>query len=138
MGPFDGTKVERRNMTAKSRPDIVDGKSTKMKVGCGNLYISVNFNDDGKPFEVFLNGSKLGGCRANQEGLSRLATLCLKHDVPLEEVMDQLQLIVCPACTRAKAKLTDQEAVKVFPTSCPDAVAKALDKLAQSYNKTKK
>ena len=107
------------------RPKDLDGKTRKIKVGCGTLYLTVNFNNK-KPVELFLNGSKLGGCRANQEGLSRLVSLAFKTGTDVSEVIDQLELIKCPACTRAKAKLNDEKEVKDYPTSCPDAVAKFL------------
>jgi ribonucleoside-diphosphate reductase alpha chain len=111
-----------------TRPQIVDGKTKKAVIGCGTLYLTLNFVN-GKPFELFLNGSKMGGCRANQESISRLATLAMKHDIPTAEIIDQLSLIKCPACTRAKAKL-NQEEMADFPTSCGDAVAKFLKEVA--------
>ena len=108
-----------------TRPKDLEGKTRKIKVGCGTLYLTVNFHDK-KPVELFLNGSKLGGCRANQEGLSRLVSLAFKTGTSVADVIDQLELIKCPACTRAKAKLDNEKEVQDFPTSCSDAVAKFL------------
>jgi len=116
-------------MVKKSdRPELIDGVTKKVKVGCGTLFITVGY-DGAKVTEVFLNGSKLGGCRANQECIGRLLSLAFRHNIPLTEVIDQMELIVCPACTRAKAKLTDPKRIKEFPTSCGDAVAKLLKQL---------
>jgi len=95
------------------------------------LFITVGYSE-GKVTEVFLNGSKLGGCRANQECIGRLLSLAFRHDIPLAEIIDQMELIVCPACTRAKAKLSSPESIKNFPTSCGDAVAKLLKQLIAS------
>lgn len=111
-----------------ARPEILSGKTTKIKVGCGSLFITLNFGENKTPFEIFLNGSKLGGCRANQEAISRLVTLCFQNNVSIEAIIDQLELIKCPSCTRAKAKLNSQEEIRNFPTSCGDAVAKLLKK----------
>lgn len=36
----------------KTRPKIVHGETTKIKTGCGNLYITVN-KDGENPIEVF-------------------------------------------------------------------------------------
>jgi len=125
-------------MTGKSeRPKRIDGHIEKVKVGCGTLFLTVGINK-GKISEIFLNGSKLGGCRANQEGLGRLLSLACRHEIPIEEIIDQMQLIICPACTRAKAKLNDPEKIKEFPTSCPDAVAKALTSILASLPNEKK
>ena len=107
------------------RPEILPGNTKKFIVGCGSLYIAINKNE-GKLYEVFQNGSKLGGCRANQEGVSRLVSLCLRKGIDPEEIIDQLSLIKCPVCSSAKAKLETQEQKRNFPTSCPDAVAKML------------
>ena len=125
-------------MTGKSeRPKRIDGHIEKVKVGCGTLFLTVGVNK-GKISEIFLNGSKLGGCRANQEGLGRLLSLACRHEIPIEEIIDQMQLIICPACTRAKAKLADQDKIREFPTSCPDAVAKALTSIIEAQAVDKK
>jgi TSCPD domain len=125
-------------MTNKSeRPDLIDGHIKKVKVGCGTLFIPIGI-EKGKITEIFLNGSKLGGCRANQEGIGRLLSLAFRHDIPIEEIIDQLQLIVCPACTRVKAKLSDPEKIRDFPTSCPDAVAKLLQTVVDANKPDKK
>ncbi len=116
------------------RPEIVDGKTGKIDVGCGSLYLTLNFVNN-KPFELFLNGSKLGGCRANQESISRLTTLLFKRECPIEEIIDQLELIKCPACTRVKAKMDKSEDIKNFPTSCGDGVAKFLNKYGKKEEK---
>lgn len=107
------------------RPDIIDGHIQKIKTGCGTLFITVG-KVEGKISELFLNGSKLGGCRANQEGLSRLVSLALRTGTDIKDIIDQLELIKCPACTRVKAKLDNEKEIKDFPCSCPDAVSKVL------------
>lgn len=110
------------------RPKDIEGKIRKTKVGCGGLYMTIGFKE-GKPWELFLNGSKLGGCRASQEGLSRLVSLCFRKGIEIEDIIDQLELIKCPAASRAKARLDNEKEIQDFPTSCPDAVAKFLSSL---------
>jgi ribonucleoside-diphosphate reductase alpha chain len=111
------------------RPKILDGKTTKIKVGCGSLFITLNYDKDKKPFEIFLSGSKLGGCEGNQNAISRLISLCFQNNISVDTVIEQLELIKCHSCTRAKAKLTTQEDIKNFPTSCGDAVSKFLKEI---------
>jgi len=120
----------------KTRPEILDGHIKKVRVACGSLFISVGVSNS-QVTEVFLNGSKLGGCRANQECIGRLLSLALRHNIPLEEIIDQTEMILCPACTRAKAKLTDPEKIKDYPTSCSDAVAKFLTTILDQQKKLK-
>jgi len=112
-----------------TRPKVLEGKTAKLKVGCGSLFLTLNLKD-GQPFEIFLSGSKLGGCKSNQEGLGRLITLLFRKGATIDEIKDTLELIKCPACSAAKAKLEPEEK-KDFPTSCPDAVAKFLDLISK-------
>jgi len=112
-----------------SRPEVLQGYTTKVKTGCGALFLTINFDQD-RPFEIFLNSSKLGGCSGNQNAIARLLTLCFKNNVSIEDIVDQLQGISCPACTRAKAKLGKDEIVD-YPTSCPDAVARFIKKMVK-------
>lgn len=118
-------------MVREARPEMLDGGIKKVKVGCGTLFLTVGYHK-GKLHEIFLNGSKLGGCRASQESTGRLLSLAFKYEIPLAEIIDQLALISCPACTRAKAKLEDVEKIKNFPTSCADAVAKLIRQLLEN------
>ena len=111
------------------REEILDGKTIKVKVGCGTLFITLNLDKDKKPYEIFLNGSKLGGCEGNQSAISRLISLCFQNNISTDTIIESLELIKCHSCTRAKAKLDDKEDVKNFPTSCGDAVAKFLKKI---------
>lgn len=109
------------------RPEMLQGKTVKMKVGCGSLFITLNYFD-GKPFELFLMGSKLSGCSGNQNAIARLITLCFKNNVPTGDIIDQLSNISCPACVRIKAKLGKDEIID-FPSSCGDACSRFIKKL---------
>lgn len=102
--------------TPRARPDVLVGTTQKFKIGCGNLYVTVNSDDRGV-CEVFTNTGREGGCASQSEATSRLISIALRAGVPPEAVIEQIRGIRCPACIR-------REGVKV--TSCPDALGRAV------------
>lgn len=85
---------------------------------CGTLYITVNCDDDGDLVETFIESSKGGICKANTAAVNRLVSVALRSGVKVDEIIDQLRGIYCPAC--AKTNKT------VDGLSCPDIMAKTL------------
>ena len=101
------------------REEILSGKTVRVKTGCGYMYITVNQRGN-KPFEVFLEIGKAGGCVSSQsEALGRLVSLCLRNNVDVELVREQLHSIHCNVPLIDGAK------------SCADAIAIALEKLKE-------
>ena len=107
----------------RERPKITHGKTTKFKMGCGTLYITVNADDVGI-CEVFVYLGGLGGCPSQSEATTRLASLALRSGVSVEEVVGQLKLIRCLSTERAK-RLEGGEEIDVL--SCADAIGRALE-----------
>src|SRR5690606_9856299 len=68
--------------------------------------------------EVFISNGSNGGC-PNIEGEARLISLALRNGVSMEEVLDQLESVVCPKAVASK---------KTNAKSCSDAVAKTIRK----------
>jgi len=102
----------------KARPSQLSGSTHKIKVGCGTMYVTVNKDED-NPFEVFATLGKGGGCAAAQnEAISRLASLALRSGASCEEVIKQLCGIAC----HSPVRYGDGEATK----SCADAISKIL------------
>ncbi|HHH78090.1 MAG TPA: vitamin B12-dependent ribonucleotide reductase [Thermoplasmatales archaeon] len=102
----------------KPRPVVVRGVTRKVSTGCGNLYVTMNEDEDGL-FEVFARLGKAGGCAdAQLEAIGRLISLCLRSGVKTEEIVKQLKAIRCPSPLLARGGPI---------LSCPDAVAKALE-----------
>jgi len=99
----------------------MQGVTGKIKVGCGNLYITINYDDEG-PFEVFSSLGKAGGCAAAQiEAISRLVSLGLRSGIDPFQIVRQLKGIRCPI------------PIKIGPgqgeiLSCPDAIGRALER----------
>lgn len=108
----------------KKRPPVIKGATRLLKTGCGHLYVTINEDEDGKPFEVFTNIGKAGGCASSQsEAIGRLISLSLRSNIEPEEIVKQLKGISChqPSWT---------EGGKIL--SCSDAIAKAIEKYLHS------
>lgn len=106
----------------RPRPDVTMGYTEKVKIGCGNLYITVNYDEQGV-CEVFTNTGRAGGCPSQSEATARLMSVALRAGVDSEELIRQLKGIRCPSTIR-------QQGMAV--TSCPDAIAKAIEKVMQA------
>lgn len=75
----------------RHRPDIVRGVTERVLTGHGTMYVTVNFDGEGKPFELFTTIGKAGGSEpAHLEGLSRMVSLCLRSGISPDEIIDQL------------------------------------------------
>ena len=103
----------------RERPATMTGLTHRIKSGHGNMYVTVNTDEQGKPFELFTTLGKAGGCDAAQlEAISRLASLALRAGVEAELIIEQLRGITCcPAWDNG-----------ILVRSAPDAVALALAK----------
>ena len=85
-----GVRVPRR------RPRQIRGITERVRTGHGNMYVTVNLDDRGKPFEVFGAMGKSGGCDAALlEAVSRLTSLALRAGIEADDVIRQLQGITC-------------------------------------------
>lgn len=111
-------KVQR--IVPKKRPSVIKGSTRLMKTGCGNLYVTINEDESGRPFEVFTNIGKAGGCASSQaEAIGRLISLALRSNIDPEEIIKQLKGISCHQHSWS-------EGGKIL--SCSDAIAKAIEK----------
>lgn len=123
-----GVKTEKDASTSKKivprdRPAITSGITEKVRVGCGNLYITVNYDDNGI-CEVFTNVGRAGGCPSQSEATSRLISIALRSGIDVNEIIGQLKGIRCHSTLRQRANNKD---IKVL--SCPDAIAKTIEKV---------
>ncbi|WP_407314624.1 vitamin B12-dependent ribonucleotide reductase [Desulfosporosinus sp. SB140] len=102
----------------RPRPTTTIGVTEKIKIGCGNLYVSVNADEKGI-CEVFTNTGRAGGCSSQSEATARLISIALRSGLSVDAIIEQVKGIRCPACMR-------REGVSV--TSCPDAIARVIKK----------
>ena len=110
-------------IVVRERPEVTHGITQKVKIGCGNLYVTVNYDDKGI-CEVFTNLGRAGGCPSQSEATSRLASTALRAGVPVDTVVEQLRGIRCHA-TRGKGD--------VNVLSCPDAIGRVLEKVQRMH-----
>jgi ribonucleoside-diphosphate reductase alpha chain len=106
----------------RPRPSITYGSTEKVKIGCGNLYITVNSDEHGI-CEVFTNLGRAGGCPSQSEATSRLISLALRSGIDVRSIVEQLKGIRCHSTLRQMANNKD---IKVL--SCPDAIARAIER----------
>jgi ribonucleoside-diphosphate reductase alpha chain len=107
-------------MTAvKDRPETLEGFTTKIKTGLGQLYVTVT-EFGGQPFEVFATIGKSGrSTTAKTEAIGRLVSLALRAGVKVSAIVDQLKGIGGEHPVFQHGGLV---------LSIPDAIARVLEK----------
>ena len=119
-----GKEIAPLSLTAEKgkkrpRPEIMNGSTYRIKTGYGKLYVTVNNDEKGVPFEVFATIGKSGGFFQEQsEAICRLISLALRSGVEAQEVADDLKGIRGPMPV-----FTDKGTV----LSLPDALGKILE-----------
>lgn len=109
-----------RGETARPRSRVTTGATTKFKMGCGTLFVTVNRDDQGL-CEVFANLGKAGGCPAQSEATCRTISTALRAGVDPHELIEQLRGIRCLSAVAARSN-----GKQVDVQSCPDAIARAM------------
>lgn len=105
-------------LVPRERPNTTFGLTEKVKIGCGNLYITVNFDDTGL-CEVFANLGRAGGCPSQSEATSRLISTSLRAGVDVASIVEQVRGIRCHATLRKNG---------LHVLSCPDAIGRTVEK----------
>lgn len=107
------------------RPEVLNGFTRKMKIGCGSIYVTINYDDNGNIFEVFTTLGKNGGCSSQSEATARAVSLWCRAGMPVETMMEQIRGIRCKNCI-------GKDNVKVM--SCPDAIAKTMELFLKTFD----
>jgi len=108
----------------RPRPKTTMGMTEKVKIGCGNLYITANYDERGI-CEVFTNLGRAGGCPSQSEATSRLISIALRSGISVESIIEQLKGIRCHSTLRQRGK--GDSGINVL--SCPDAIGRAIEKV---------
>lgn len=121
---IEGIKVLPVKIGPRPRPKVVFGTTTKLSTGCGNLYVTINEDNKGRPFEVFMQMGKAGGCAMSQlEAIGRLVSLALRSEVDVKLILEQLRGIRCPSPSWGNGGRI---------LSCSDAIARAIEQKLSS------
>ncbi|TCW42472.1 ribonucleoside-diphosphate reductase class II [Thermohydrogenium kirishiense] len=115
--------AEENQIVPRPRPPVTKGITEKVRIGCGNLYITVNYDDKGI-CEVFTNLGRAGGCPSQSEATSRLISIALRSGLDAKSIVEQLKGIRCHSTLR---QMANNKEIKVL--SCPDAIAKVIEKV---------
>ena len=108
------------------RPYSTQGVTRRLDTGCGKLYLTANFDDDGNIIETFITTGSDGGCLIFTEATSRLISLAIRGGIPVEEVIEQLNSThPCPSYMMSHA--TGRKTSK--GKSCASAIANVLKEL---------
>jgi ribonucleoside-diphosphate reductase alpha chain len=108
----------------KDRPKVLIGRTVEMMTGCGKLYVTINQDESGTPFEVFTSMGKAGGCAQSQcEAIGRLISIDLRSGGDLNRIIKQLKGISCHMRYGFGPNTV---------LSCSDAVGKALEQATNS------
>ena len=120
------SELQDRDQTAgaarhkRQRPAALRGYTMKMMSPLGDLYVTINEDVNGRPFEVFCTLGKAGGAaNADAEAIGRLMSLALRSGISIRQVKDQLRGISC------------DRAVGLGPNkvlSAPDAIGQAIER----------
>ncbi len=102
----------------RSRPDVLYGVTQRIDTGYGKIYVNINEDDQGQPFELFANIGNSGGFTASfTEALAKTISTALRSGIDPEEIADELEGIRSPKIAWDKGEQIQ---------SIPDAIGTAL------------
>jgi len=102
----------------RPRPDVLYGVTQRVDTGYGKVYVNINEDENGQPFELFANIGNSGGFTASfTEALAKTISTALRSGVDPEEIADELNGIRSPKVAWDKGEQIN---------SIPDAIGTAL------------
>ncbi|MEK7611969.1 MAG: adenosylcobalamin-dependent ribonucleoside-diphosphate reductase [Patescibacteria group bacterium] len=121
--PLQELRIDENRLEPKKRPASLVGRTYQIKTGYGNLYITINDDEHGAPFEVFATIGKSGGFFQEQsEAICRMISLALRSSIKVESIIEQLKGIRGPMPV-----MTSKGTV----LSLPDAIGKLIEEHIQ-------
>ena len=124
----EGVKKGEGKLAPRKRPKVTRGVTERVNTGCGYIYVTVNFDQQGVS-EVFSTLGKAGGCAAaHLEAISRLTTVTLRSGIDIESIVKHLRGIRCPSIAWEQGHAT---------LSCADAIASVLEKYVRKEETAK-
>ena len=106
------------HVDVRPRPDVLRGVTQRVDTGYGKVYVNINEDEHGQPFELFANIGNSGGFTASfTEALAKTISTALRSGVDPNELADELQGIRSPKIAWDKGEQIQ---------SIPDAIGTAL------------
>jgi len=106
----------------RKRPPVMRGRTVQSNVGCGPLYITLNEDESGTPFEVFFKLGKSGSCQQSYlEALGVAISVGLRYGADPEKFIEKFEGMRCP-----NPKMRDGSGPTTL--SCADGISQGLAK----------
>ncbi len=100
------------------RPDMLRGMTRRVTTGCGKMYVTANFTEDGKLCEILTNAGKSGGCMNVQiQTICMLISNYIQIGGSPDELLHMLKGGTCHAHNSESPM-----------SSCSDAIGKVVEK----------
>jgi ribonucleoside-diphosphate reductase alpha chain len=112
------------------RPDVLHGVTQRVDTGYGKLYVNINEDERGRPFELFANIGHSGGfTNSFTEALAKVISTALRSGVDPEEIVDELNGTRSPKVAWDKG-----EQIQSIPDAIGTAMRRYLDgEIEQTY-----
>jgi hypothetical protein len=106
----------------RTRPPVLRGRTVQTNVGCGPLYITLNEDEQGRPFEVFFKLGKSGSCQQSYlEALGVAISVGLRYGADPQKFIEKFEGMRCP-----NPKMRDAHGPTTL--SCADGISQGLAK----------
>ncbi|MGP6157107.1 MAG: hypothetical protein ACLPYS_06290 [Vulcanimicrobiaceae bacterium] len=106
----------------RKRPPVLRGRTVQTNVGCGPLYITMNEDEQGRPFEVFFKLGKSGSCQQSYlEALGVAISVGLRYGADPQKFIEKFEGMRCP-----NPKMRDAHGPTTL--SCADGISQGLAK----------
>ena len=115
-------RVATKPVEYRKRPPVMRGRTVQSNVGCGPLYITLNEDESGRPFEVFFKLGKSGSCQQSYlEALGVAMSVGLRYGADPEKFVEKFEGMRCP-----NPKMRDAAGPSTL--SCADGISQGLAK----------
>ena len=115
----DGPRYTER----RPRPDSLTGVTQRIDTGYGKMYVTINEDENGEPFELFANIGHSGGfTNSFTEALAKVISTALRSGVDPHEIVDELQGTRSPKVAWDKG-----EQIQSIPDAIGTAMRRYLD-----------
>jgi hypothetical protein len=119
---IDELRIAAKPLSYRKRPPVMQGRTVQSNVGCGPLYITLNEDESGRPFEVFFKLGKSGSCQQSYlEALGVTMSVGLRYGADPQKFIEKLEGMRCP-----NPKMRDGAGPTTL--SCADGISQGLAK----------